>query len=351
MLNKLTKHLYDEGWTRDNHPDSVYWSDYENSGYKWEYLLSLVWETPCGLLVDGRTVAASDVSYGGMWYCPENGNPVLRCPYSCRDCEHQNETLGKYCMCVCFRSDRPYSYENSAERAEKEKDKESHAKYMQLTGGQYCVNVVHSNGYEPGVYEADFSPERCIQYGCTNEVCCITKKERNLSKVNIYYDIRREWFTRVGLIEDRKTSIEKGVKVFPKPVTRTDAELWLAWKKASYNPFQQKTVINPHLTMEDRRQEYFSKHHRSWPGYDYFEFRYSVENIRIEARETRDLLQDLRDVAEGLEVIHASDKQKAEAQAKRESRQKRAEQKKKRQQIKVQVEHDDAQQIDLFSQM
>lgn len=330
MLNDLTKRLYSEGWTRDNHPDFVFWGDYENFSFKWEYLLSLVWETPCGLLVDGRTVAASDVSYGGIWYCPENGNPVIRCPYSRRDCVHQVGALAKYCMCVCSRSDACYDYEKSAEKVEKDRDRESHRRYLEITGGQYCINVRNSNGYKPGLYEIDFDPERCIQYGCKNETCSITKKPRDLSRCNVFYDIRREWVTRVGLIEDRKTTLEKGCKVFSKPVARTDAELWLARKKASYNPFLSKTVIDPHLSMEDRRQEYFSKHHRQYTGYDYFEFRYSVENIRIEARETRDLLQDLRDVADGLEVVHASDNEKAKAQAKRDAKTKREADKEKK---------------------
>lgn len=320
MLNDLTKRLYSEGWTRDNHPDFVFWGDYENFSFKWEYLLSLVWETPCGLLVDGRTVAASDVSYGGIWYCPENGNPVIRCPYSRRDCDHQVGALAKYCMCICGRSDACYNYDDSVEKVEKDRETESQAKYLQITGGQYCACVVGSNGFKPGEYQIDFDPQKCIQYGCKNETCSVTKKKRDLSKANVYYDIRREWITRVGLIEDHKTALEKGCKVFSKPVARTDAKLWLARRKASYNPFQNRTVIDPHLSNEDRRQEYFSKHHRSWPGYDYFEFRYSVENIRIEARETRDLLQDLRDVADGLEVVHASDNEKAKVQAKREAR-------------------------------
>ena len=330
MLNELTKRLYSEGWSRENHPDSVYWSDFENFGYKWETLLRMVWVTPCGLLVSGRTVGASDVSYGGIWYCPENGNPVIRCPHGRSDCGYQTEPLRKWSMCICSPSDSCYDFEKSVERVEKERDAESHAVYMEVTGGQYCACVVGCNGYEPGRYEIDYDPERCIQLGCKNETCSVTKKARDISKCNIFYDIRREWKTRTGLIEDHKTTLEKGCKVFSKPVARTDAELWLARKKAAYNPFREKHIINPRLTAEDRSMEYFSNHHRQWPGYDYFEFSYSVENIRIEARETRDLLQDLQDVAEGLEVVHASDMEKAKTQAKRDAKTKRASEKQKR---------------------
>ncbi len=330
MINALTKRLYAEGWTRENHPDYVYWSDFENFGYKWEYLISIVWVTPCGLFVDGRTVSTSDVSYDGVWYCPENSNPVLRCPHGMSNCEHQNTMLAKWSMCCCRPSELPYNYENSVEKMEKDYNEKSHSIYMKITGGQYCACVEGGNGYEPGQYTIAYNPENCIHFNCKNEICSVTKKERNLSKCNIFYDIRREWKTRTGLIEDHKVTIEKGCKVFPKPIARTDAELWLARKKAEYNPFLQKHIVNPCLTSEDRSQEFFSKHHRQYPNYDYFEFQYSVENIRIEAREQRDLLQDLKDVADGIEVIHASDQKKEEEKAKRERKEKRASDKEKK---------------------
>ena len=57
---------------------------------------------------------------------------------------------------------------------------------------------------------------------------------------------------------------------------------------------------------------------------------YDVENIRIAKSEQRDLLQDLRDVADGLEVVHAVDLKKEQAAKKRESRQRRREQKERR---------------------
>ena len=123
----------------------------------------------------------------------------------------------------------------------------------------------------------------------------------------------------------------KGERVFPHPVARTDAEIWLEMKKAHFNPLWSSSVIDsPHLTPEDRRQTFFSKMHRRYGEYDYFEFHYDVENIRIAKSEQRDLLQDLRDVADGLEVVHAVDLKKEQAAKKRESRQRRREQKERR---------------------
>lgn len=93
-------------------------------------------------------------------------------------------------------------------------------------------------------------------------------------------------------------------------------------EKAHFNPLWSSSVIDsPHLTPEDWRQTFFSKMHRRYGEYDYFEFHYDVENIRIAKSEQRDLLQDLRDVADGLEVVHAVDLKKEQAAKKRESRQ------------------------------
>ena len=140
-----------------------------------------------------------------------------------------------------------------------------------------------------------------------------------LKKANIFYDVRRTWITRQGFLEEKKVEVTKGLKVFDRAVAQTDAEIWLRMKEHEASPLNNYAVIeNPKKTPEDRRQEYFSKMHRRYGDrYDYFEFRYEVENIRIARSEQRDLLQDLRDVAEGIEVIHAADSLKAAKAQKR----------------------------------
>ena len=140
-----------------------------------------------------------------------------------------------------------------------------------------------------------------------------------MKKVNIFYDVRRTWITRRGFLEEKKVEVTKGMKVFDRPVARTDAEIWLKIKEHEASPLNNYTVIeHPRKTMEDRRQEYFSKMHRHYDDlYDYFEFHYEVENIRIARSEQRDLLQDLRDAAEGIEVVHNIDQLKAKAEKKR----------------------------------
>ena len=266
----------------------------------------------------------------GIDYCPENDNPLLHCPYERKDCPHSISGF-PVPLCPCHTTGKRYSFEQSAEKVETERSERQHRQYMEITGGVYCACVVGCNGYEGGRVEVKYDVEQCIHFRCQNPVCVIRKQERDLSRANIFYDVRRTWITRIGFLEEKKVQVTKGERVFPHPVARTDAEIWLEMKKAHFNPLWSSSVIDsPHLTPEDRRQTFFSKMHRRYGEYDYFEFHYDVENIRIAKSEQRDLLQDLRDVADGLEVVHAVDLKKEQAAKKRESRQRRREQKERR---------------------
>ena len=42
--NQLTRDLYAAGYTREDHPSFVYWSDWQNFGYLFEALLKFTWE-------------------------------------------------------------------------------------------------------------------------------------------------------------------------------------------------------------------------------------------------------------------------------------------------------------------
>ena len=122
------------------------------------------------------------------------------------------------------------------------------------------------------------------------------------------------------------------MKLFERPMARTDAEIWLKIKEHEKSPLNNYAVIeHPRKTMDDRRQEYFSRMHRHYDDrYDYFEFHYEVENIRIARSGQRDLLQDLRDVADGIEVHHAVDLNKEAAAKKRAAKMRRRELKERR---------------------
>lgn len=323
-MNELTKRLLAEGWTRENHPDYVFWGAYdEGFEYKWEHHITLTWQTGCGLFVQGRNVGSRNTWFMGVHFSPENGNPLIRCPYGKKGCEHSPAGL-KFPWCPCRLSQEPYNYDSSVEKLEDEQNRREHEQWMEITGGQYCACVVGNNGYHGGQLRVEYDVEKCIRLGCKNEFCSIRKKPRDLTKVNIFYDIRRTYITRQGFLEETKVELEKGVKYFPHAVARTDAEIWLKIRQAQHDPIVSKYIFRPKEAPLDRKQEFFSKYHRVWNGYDYFEFHRDVENIRIEARETRDLLKDLQDVAEGIEVVHQADLLKAAKQKKSDNKSARA---------------------------
>lgn len=87
--NQLTRDLYAAGYTREDHPSFVYWSDWQNFGYLFEALLKFTWETPCDLLVDGKSdlgrgLACSDASFQGIEYCPEMTTRCCAVPMNAR---------------------------------------------------------------------------------------------------------------------------------------------------------------------------------------------------------------------------------------------------------------------------
>ena len=206
--NQLTRDLYAAGYTREDHPSFVYWSDWQNFGYLFEALLKFTWETPCGLLVDGKSdlgrgLACSDASFQGIDYCPENDNPLLRCPYEHKDCPHSIRGF-PVPLCPCHTTGKRYSFEQSVEKVEIERSERQHRQYTEITGGVYCACVVGCNGYEGGRVEVKYDVEQCIRCRCQNPVCVIRKQKRDLSRANIFYDVRRTWITRIGFLEEKK---------------------------------------------------------------------------------------------------------------------------------------------------
>ncbi len=58
---------------------------------------------------------------------------------------------------------------------------------------------------------------------------------------------------------------------------------------------------------------FFSEYHGRY-------FSFEIQNVRAEQRESRDLMQDLEDIRNGIQIVHASDMEKRDLENKRESR-------------------------------
>jgi len=314
-MNDLTKRLFAEGFTREHHPDYVTWSNWNDFEYTAAALREMIWEAPCGLIKQG--CGYNNCSQNGVTHCPENDNPLFGCPYFDEvPCEYRLDTKLMGANCAFHQIVRHYDYSVSVEKLWGRWDKiQSQAWQKQVAEFGYCSCMEWDR--KSRKYVPRYDVEKCIQFGCQNEVCAITRKERNLQRVNIYYDILRLWRrTKGGSVTEEK-KLEKGVRRFKKGIARTDAEIWL--KVYGEKEFR------PKMTFADRRDRFFSDVHgkEGFGEYEAFEFTMAVRNVRIECREHRDLLQDLADIAEGYEVVHTSDLEKQAQMEKRQRKEKR----------------------------
>lgn len=327
MENELTKKLIAEGFTPENPPPYAKW---DKNWRCFEYTLAaareLVWETPCGLLRKGKDIDACGWgSHEGVTYMPENNNLRIGCPYfDDIPCQHRIGKLMGW-NCITHRTDRPYDYNHSVEKIMDKEEKIQHAAWLEVARGYgWCANMCYDR--KKRKYVPQFDVMACIQNRCKNEICAITKQPRDVKKlVNVFYDLLRErrYKEKGGLFEHTERTLEKDVKHFDRSVPRCDAEIWLK-KHGDAFPLR--------LAADDRRlltvSEHFGK--TGWGAYEYYEFKITPLNIRIEHREHRDLEQDLADIRDGIKVVHASDIKKRKAEEKRERRAKRQEVKQKK---------------------
>ena len=305
--NELTKQLLSEGWTKEQTPEGLLpWNDFYGG---WQYKRSsyqkFVFQTPCGLLVKGDKII-SDMAYMGVYWMVENDNPVINCPYfGLRDCACRHPLLkgkqlysfisriGSYKHCAVHRTGHPWAYHNSVEKV---LDDNAHEEdrlweiFSQKHNGKVCRHQAYFNRSEKK-WHMQYAPLTCAQYGCSH--CSVLNKPISSRKANVYYDLKKT-YTKKGqgfLPDETIVSITKGIKLLRASETVCDAIT-----KYCKNDIEATVRLNNHS---------FCFHGGS----------VEVLNLRYERRESRDLLQDLRDVAAGIAVVHESDLKKAEKEA------------------------------------
>jgi len=306
--NELSRRLFADGYTKDSHPDYVQWDNYEEFEYTSAFLYGTVWESPCGILMKGHCTSGY-LCYMGTEYRVENNNYNFHCPYLNTDCELQEPTLKKLKWggtCIWHMTDKVYDYENSAEKLKDER----HNKIMENlkkrfgTNGMIHCACCHINERTCEPY-FKFRPDDCIKFmhnGCDNIVCEVTKKERNLNLANIYYDVKTTYEVTTGFVNQEYKYISKGCKYFDSKKDITDLELWLKINKVD-------TILRREESRRSRDMFICMVNNRK--------FKIEILNVRIEAKESRDLLQDLQDIRDGISITHASDTAKATKQIKK----------------------------------
>lgn len=311
-----------KGYTEKDTPPGMnaYNKFYGGFTYRCKALCEMVFETPCGLLLKGTHFTNGMMSYNGIDWMPENDNPTVCCPhFGQTPCELNHELLRNNSMlnerivqCACHKTDCEYDYEQSYDKAHDDVSREADRLFQVFSDKKHGRVCRHCSRYNRATKEwtMDYEPIRVCTFDCN--FCTVLQKELSSKKGNVFYDTKITWTKRgFGLFPDEQiTRIEKGNKLLKSPVSLTICE---AIAKS------QKWQI---------AQIAMSSHHR-----DIFIdpiFTVEVQSIRAERRESRDMLQDLRDTAEGISVVHSTDILKYKAEQKRERKKTAAERKNKR---------------------
>lgn len=341
--NDLTKKLLAEGYTADNYPkDKVHIANgcYGRNGnpldniyggfeYNRIYCESFVYKTGCGMYVHGKEVF-DNVGMAGEEWCHENDNPVIRCPYDKPDCPDNDSRLHGMrggglciqCLCVCHRTNEPYDYENSFEKEEKERNDEKERKYREFCEehkGRVCRNHAYFDD-RSRTWALRYDPSICARMKCYgyeggtfdeyDSACPIMGRELTKEKGNVFYDLKISYLRtdlNGTLFEGQiDTDIEKGIRVFDSPVSM---DICRNYVKLCKEELIEKVRMRYHSELFFA--ERYGRH-----------FDIEVLNIRAEQRESRDLMQDLQDIRDGIRISYASDTDKQQKEQKRQKRQK-----------------------------
>jgi len=321
-MNELTKTLRRAGHKKDGPipPGCREYRDY-NGGWTYTYqaIRQLVFETPCGLLTrDGGT---GSMSYGGVCWKPENFTTSITCPvyFNGEGCSLVHESLkdcrfGTMQMCGCQLTQRTFDYEQSVDKAHDDIWREAEVKFEDFKaqmGGRICKNHCRYRRAKRQ-WEFNYDPLKCGQACHNRDFCPVLDKEISKEKGNVYYDIKETWIKKgYGLLPDETiVKIIKGKRHFNRQKSMTICEAIVEagalqeglWFKMSVSFVQAESgLVNREII-----------------------------NVRAEKRPSRDLLQDLQDIRDGVEVIHESDSKKAAKAAYQERKIKRSEQAKRK---------------------
>lgn len=325
QYNLLTLQLLTEGYTIENFPDFVQIDSSRFGGnnplrnlgggfvYKKDYLEQMVFATPCGLLVKGdRTI--NNMSYMGVDWQAENNNPVINCPYRSGDfqCAKQHFLLQEHDVqsgnavlqfCACQKVEATFDYEKSLDKVNdllREERERKYQAFVEARKGRVCRNhAVYDERSRS--WRLSYDPERCVHL-CTSHFCPILGRELQKKKANVYYDLYKSGVYEKGFICHEWQTVEKGIRYFDKKVS---VDICEAFVKLCANVIKNRYRWN-------HSQEFMVD----------ASLKVEVRNIRVEARPSRDLEQDLLDLQEGRYISWAPDDEKKKASEKKERRKK-----------------------------
>ena len=317
-LNKLTQQLLSEGYTAENHPDYVrvgggnfgrgdpldnFYGGFE---YTREYRNKMVFVTGCGRFVKGSELSNGSMFYMGIDWTVENDCPVITCPLRPDSCDKRfSRILGgssgggltKIFQCDLRRTDKEWNYEESVQKLKDEESSrisEERKAFIAQKQGHACSWHMHYNYHERKwiqVYEPMVCARMCMNIGKT---CDLTHKEISRKRGNVFYDLK---VTRIHEAEDlfhgqEEITITKGIRYLKSPTSITICH--------EIAKRCMKDIVDQHRYSGEKVE---------------------VMNIRVEQRESRDLMQDLADLSMGIKIQYESDQKKEAKELKKARRQ------------------------------
>ena len=333
-VNLISQKLLADGWAKEQTPPGMKaWNDFDGG---WTYdpkqRSQSVFETPCGLLLKhSECPQYGYMSYMGIDWTEENDCATITCPYYDRTeaCAvnhpllEQNANAGCHFenlhFCAVHETHRLWNYEQSLEKVQDEAAAEQERLFEEFSasrGGRVCKMHCHFNR-QTKEWSMYYDPwHNCFGY-CS--YCSILGKSLSPKIANVFYDLKITSIHKgQGLFPDEeKVIITKGIKLLKHRISETICD---AIVKTCAQDIQRSIELNHHT-------ETFL-----------YGSRFEVLNLRVDRRETRDLMQDLRDIADGIEVRHKSDDEKAAKAAKSERRAK-SRARKERAQLRIIEKH------------
>lgn len=314
-LNLLTQRLMQQGYTEADPPKGYRW------GWNgWEYNAmqrnNIVIITPCGLI--GKGTEAIDVGWDGTDWTLENENPVIPCPWGqgelFKTCTRRKPMPRNLCTCK-IGTNTNLDWSRTIRMAKDE---------MEAYRRQKLAEYAETHGMCPFMTRFDDSTGKVVQYhsiaDCASQecqYCSLFGRENDKAKANVYYDLVMSKYVDYGnmLPGEWITTKRKGIKFFDRQVPVNICKRLLSKQSEIVERQSNKSEISI--------AEFFAKYHN-------MPFKWHIENVRMEKRESRDLMQDLQDAKDGITVIHASDVERTKAEKKRADRKARQERKKRK---------------------
>lgn len=317
--NQLSRRLLADGWTKDQTPPGLRpWRDFDGGWtYDYRHRGNVVFEAPCGLLWKRNEVSyCGHMSFMGVEWTEENDCITVLCPHyemaePCplnhpllRDSQIAGSHYENLCFCALHETSKAWSYEQSAQKIKDEQQAIEDSlweEYRESKNGRACRSQFRYNR-KIREWSPAYDPMLCSNYRCRH--CAVLGKDLSDIRGNVFYDVKVTW-TQKGdgfLPDTQKADITKGMKFLDKPCSMTIAEVIAkACKRDIQRREESKRSMDLYLGRIDKVE---------------------ILNVRAERRESRDLLQDLKDIAEGATIHHASDDAKAAKARKSENREK-----------------------------